>query len=183
MADYPDWTRLFYLVGTAITIPINIETSTVTLDVNLVGSDIDLNVNIAAAAVTLDINFLDQSVAVFDANQWYALQAAQIGLTGSANVTSGNTGYPASRTVPDGKIFFITGIAGVVRVDTNYLVELGLVIASIFVAYSGGRSGQSILFHTPMRATAGQLVQVAVFQASGSSQTCDASMWGYDRDA
>ena len=181
MADYPDWIRLFYLVGTAITIPINIESSDITLNVNLVGSDIDLDVNIAAAAVTLDINFLDQSVAVFDANQWYALQALQVGVTGSASVNDGDSGIIASRTVPTGKVFFITGMGGAAWWAGDSTIILNLNIAGSTILGAGGQRGQSLTFDTPMRATAGQLVTLALSQYSGAARTCFGSLWGYDR--
>lgn len=44
--DYPDWTRLFYLTGTSITIPISIEASDVTIPVSIDASSVTLNVSL-----------------------------------------------------------------------------------------------------------------------------------------
>lgn len=181
MPDYPDWQQIFRLVGSDITINVNIEASAATLPVSIDAATVALDVTIAAAEVALDIVFTDQSIAVFDANQWYALQAQQVAVQGTANINAGSTGYPASRTVPTGKTFFITGIGGAVFASVDSTIMVQLVIAGVFGVIIGGQRGTGIAFDTPMRATEGQLVQVALSQQSAAQQSCYASMWGYDR--
>ena len=183
MGDYPDWTRLFYLVGTTITIPINIESSDITLDVNLTGSDIQLDVNIAAAAVSLDINFLDQSVAVFDANQWFALQALQIFVHGGAAATTGTLTVIASRTVPPARTFFIAGAGfGVLTAVSPVSCYMKILVDSVESVTLGAETGGGWAFDTPIRATAGQLVEVAAVQQTGAQKTIYGGCWGYDRE-
>jgi len=184
VADYPDWTRLFYLVGTAITIPINIKTSEVTLDVKLTASDVQLDVNIVAAAVTLDFNFADQSVAVFDAAKWFAHQAAQWSVVDNpANVPAGDP-CVISRIVPAGKVAFIEGVAagydaavGVVNIAWDLKVFLN------FVAGGGFCNGGALVFDVPLRATAAQGIYFRAFNWSGAVRNMRLSIWGYDEDA
>jgi len=184
MADYPDWTRLFQLAGTKITIPINIEGSDVELSVSIDAITADLEVTITAAEVTLDINFLDQSVAVFDANQWFALQAQQVFLQGSGSVADNAQTALVSRTVPTGRTFFITGIAYSCQPPSAgpLAMEGALVVGGSIVAGLGSYRGLGVAFDTPVRATAGQAVSVNVGQwGAGAANACTASLWGYDR--
>jgi len=184
VADYPDWTRLFYLVGTAITIPINIESSDITLDVNLVGSDISVDVNITAAAVTLDFNFADQSVAVFDAAKWFAHQAAQWSAIGQADAASG-ADVSVSRIVPAGKVGFLVGVGfasyaiGFVGPSMPALVK----IADIAVCGVGSYRGGGLIFDVPLRATAGQTIAAYVRNFDSATRTLQVSIWGYDEVA
>jgi hypothetical protein len=184
-ADYPDWTRLFYLTGTAITIPINIETSTVTLDVNLVGSDIDLNVNITAATVTLDINFTDQAVAVFDAAKWFAHNAQQVSVMGGSQVLDNSGAYVGTRTVPNGKTFFIGGVGwGINATSLPKACHAVLEIQGTEVVRGGSSVGGGIIFDVPFRATAGQIVKLLVLQyGSGAQLYAVGGFWGYDEVA
>jgi hypothetical protein len=184
MPDYPDWTRLFYLTGTAITIPINIESSDITLDVNLVGSDIQMDVNIAAAAVTLDFNFADQSVAVFDAAKWFAHQAAQWSVRAQGSANSGSS-LVASRTVPAGKVAFILG-CGWSPFEAGFagaFMPAGVVIDGSTVGDFGSYRGGAAIVDVPFRATAGQEVQVFVLNFDSVARTLRVAMWGYDEDA
>jgi len=67
MPDYPDWTRLFHLVGTDITIPISIEASTVTLPVSIDAATATVGVNIEASTVTLPVS-IDAATATVGVN-------------------------------------------------------------------------------------------------------------------
>lgn len=129
MGDYPDWTRLFHLVGTDITIPINIEASDVTLPVSIVSqevflyvtvlsvattvyvsikaSTVTLNVNIAAAAVTINIKFTDQSVAVWDATGWFSHQGLAKFWENYTSVIGSYDDTLTLYTVPDGKVLYV----------------------------------------------------------------------------
>ena len=209
MPDYPDWQQIFRLVGSDITINVNIEASAVTLPVNITGAitlDVDitaqsvgnLSVNLAASAITLNVNlaaqsanisisFADQSVAVFDAAKWFAHQAQQIYLNGTVYLENNHTGIAITRTVPAGKVFFITGVGCVadaasaipestsvqIRVDAAIMVRLGSV------------AGLGVIFDTPIRVTAGKVVDVRVWWWSPTAGWCDteASLWGYDEVA
>lgn len=55
--DYPDHTRLFHLVGTEITIPINIEASEVTIPVSIDAAPATVNINLSdiSPGVTLNV--------------------------------------------------------------------------------------------------------------------------------
>ena len=206
--DYPDWTRLFHLVGTDITIPINIEASAVTLDVNLVASAVTIDVNIIAAAVTLpvsidaatvtldvnltaatatiDINFSDQSVAVFDAAKWFAHNAAQVFIMGSVTVDSGHEYVCCTRTVPSGKVMFVTGFGYGERSDTYFtkLILGQMRIDGSVTAVLGSEIGHGITLDTPIRVTAGQIVDLMVWAAGQTgSVSIYGGFWGYDEDA
>ena len=186
MADYPDWTRLFHLVGTDITIPINIETSSVTLDVNLVTSAVTLDVNIAAAAVTLDFNFADQSVAVFDAAKWFAHTATQVFVTGYATIANNSVGTVIDYTVPASKTFFIVGLAYAAQTGANLpnSCQGDLLFGATRAITLGSRVGTGLPLDTPVRATAGQHVYLQLWQfASGASIVMWGSVWGYLEDA
>jgi len=202
MADFPDWTRLFQLAGTEITIPINIEASDVTLPVSIDAATVTLNikvvdssiqlpvsiqsssvtmyVSIRSSVVTIDMNFTDQSVAVFDAAKWFAHEAAQISVWGYGNALDNSSVQVASRAVPANTTYFITGIGGGAWINTDCVVRVSLVIASSVVALLMGRAGANATFDTPMRATTGQTVYVLIDQLSGAERTCYGCQWGYD---
>jgi hypothetical protein len=205
--DYPDWTRLFHLVGTDITIPINIEASDVTLDVNLVASDVTLNVNIAAAAVTLgvvivgtvaalnvkitastvtiNINFSDQSVAVFDAAKWFAHNAAQVFIYGLNSIPQNSYAKVVQYTVPALKNLFIVGIGYRTEPLTAVLWASGLkiVLAAAEIVHMGSVAGGAFPLDTPLRFTAGQVVELWGLQFSSmASLAIYGSMWGYLED-
>jgi hypothetical protein len=202
MADYPDWTRLFHLVGTDITIPISIETSAVilevniasavtldvditaqsvgTLDINLAAAAITLNVNLAAQSANISIKFADQSVAVFDAAKWFAHQATQWGVTGGGSISTGNYNT-ISRVVPANKVAFLCGIGVgylVAGAAVNILVATN--IAGTDVSVVGFDTGGGLIFDTPFRATAGQTIAIYVYNLSGATKVTLGSMWGYD---
>ena len=202
--DYPDWTRLFHLVGTDITIPINIEASavtlpisidaaTITLDVNLVATEVTMpvsidaaavtiDVNLTASTVTIDINFSDQSVAVFDAAKWFAHQAQQIFIYGTATVNNNMMGTVCARNVPGDKTFFITGVGyGMAATALPYSSLAILTIANVETTVIGGRVGAGIAFDTPLRVAAGTAISLVVGHwGSGANLVCSAGFWGYD---
>lgn len=202
--DYPDWTRLFHLVGTDITIPINIEASAVTLDVNLVATEVALDVTITAvdvtlpisidaatvaidvvltaAEVTIDINFSDQSVAVFDAAKWFAHQAAQWCVAALATIASGAS-VTATRTVPAGKMAFLCGFSmgyWVAGAGVNILWALRL--GSSLIAAGGFDTGGGLIFDVPFRFTAGQVINMDGYNYSGATKDTIVTAWGYDED-
>lgn len=207
MNDYPDHTRLFHLVGTSITIPINIEASDVTLDVNLAATEIalsvlflgqwiDLEVNIVASDVTLDvniesqdanitINFSDQSVAVFDAAKWFAHQAAQLFVHGLANVPQNSELRAIQYTVPAGKNLFVVGLGYRTEPLTAVMYASGLDIrigATKHVEV-GSVAGAAVIFDTPVRFTTGQVVDVYGHQYSSMANVYfRVEMWGYLED-
>jgi hypothetical protein len=208
MADYPDWTRLFHLVGTDITIPINIEASDVTLPVSIDAVTVAIDVNITAAAVTLpisidaatvtldvnltaatatiDINFSDQSVAVFDAAKWFAHNATQVFVTAFATITINTCGTVIDYTVPAGKTFFIVGVSYSVASGATppLSCRADLIIAATWVLTLGSHMGAGLPLDTPVRATAGQHVYLLLCQyGAGGSMVMYGSIWGYLEDA
>jgi len=205
MPDFPDWTRLFWLFGTSITIPINIEASDITLPVsidaatavvgvNIEASDVTLPISIDAATVTLDVNlatqdanieitFADQSVAVFDAAKWFAHQAAQWTVYSQSNL--GDTAnLTASRVVPTGKVAFILGAAiGYAAAAVSLNIYWTVQIVGTPVATGGFNNGGAVIFDVPFRATAGQTIYLYVWNYSGATKMTAGSIWGYDADA
>jgi len=208
MSDYPDWTRLFYLTGTdivipisidaaTVTLPVSIDAATVTIDVALVASDVTLpvsidaatvtlDVNLTAATATIDINFSDQSVAVFDAAKWFAHNAQQQFIIGSGSVPNNGSVSSASRTIPAGKVMFVTGMAYNLECSTATPRSSGLILDVDGVRYGvyGSIAGGGLVFDTPLRLTAGQLARLYVHQwGSGAAIYCTGGFWGYDEDA
>jgi len=200
--DYPDWTRLFHLVGTDITIPINIEASAVTLpisidaatvaiDVNLVASEVTMpvsidaatvtiDVNLTASTVTIDINFSDQSVAVFDAAKWFAMKALQWGVIGGGSTPAGDFAT-VSRTTPANKTAYLCGIAvGYQSVSAAAQIFFTLSVAGVSACAGGFNSGGSITFDAPFRIPTGQVVILYVWNNTGSTNLTYGSIWGYD---
>jgi len=207
MPDLPDWWQGFFLVGSDITIDVNIEASAVilevdiasavtlevditaqtvgNLDINLAASAITLNVNLEAQTANIDISFADQAVAVFDAAKWFAHQAEQVFVTGSATIATGGAGTVGTRTVPAGKVFFIVGSGYGFEGGSAppYGSVLTIQLDAVVTIRVGSQAGMAVIFDTPIRATAGQVVTQSVYQASGGNLTCRASFWGYDEDA
>jgi len=203
MADYPDWTRLFHLVGTDITIPISIEASDVTIPVSIDAVTVAIDVNIAAAAVTLpisidaatvtldvnltaatatiDINFADQSVAVFDAAKWFAHMAAQWSVLGNKDIAPTSYDTVASRTVPAGKTAFIVGIGWGPNVAYDIAsIPMFLNIAGTAVARGGSYRGDTVIFDVPFRATTGQIIRLDIYNLDTSGRSLGGVMWGWD---
>jgi len=200
--DYPDWIRAFNLVGTNITIPINIEASDVTLpvsieacdltlkvwiiaqlvvlDVNLKASAITLDVNITASEVTISINFADQSVAVFDAPKWFAHEAQQVFVTGLDTLASGSWGLIASRFVPAGSTYFLTVVSIGYNGATNANVGLYLVIGGTITIRLNGMNGAGLTFDTPLRLEGYDAVELYGLQVSGGAAAVTGGFGGYD---
>lgn len=205
--DYPDWTRLFHLVGTDITIPINITASDVTLNVNLVATevaldvtitavDVTLPVSIDAVTVTLDVNvvaqaanftieFADQSVAVFDAAKWFAHNAAQVFVTGYASVVKDASATVCSRLVPAGKVFFIAGcgyaVYGMGALPWGSYILLQ--VAAPVIGRWGSITGLAVIFDVPIRAVAGETVYCTLTNGGPNTATMCGEFWGWDEDA
>ncbi|OGO08505.1 MAG: hypothetical protein A2Y61_03980 [Chloroflexi bacterium RBG_13_60_13] len=208
MGDYPDWTRLFYLTGTDITIPISIDAVTVilpisidavtvTLDINIVASDITmpvsieastvtLDVSISAATVTIDINFSDQSVAVFDAAKWFAHQAQQYVFVGTGNAADDGGVLLATYTVAAGKNFYVCGLSyGIQDADgaPKYMMAR-IDRAATDILYAGSAVGGFLILDMPLRFVAGQTINYRVWQyGSGFTLTLGGAFWGYLEDA
>ena len=182
MPDYPDWERAIRLIGSDIVLEIKVDATVVNLPVSIDAQAVDIDVNLSAQAVTLDINFLDQAVAVFDAAKWFAHQAVQVFVYGSASVTNNNAALVATRTVPTGKTFFIVGVSNhVLATALPNSTHVALVVAGVTIMVAGSRVGVGIIFDTPVRATAGQLVGLWLGQyGSGATLTLGGGFWGYD---
>jgi len=202
MPDFPDYTRLFHLVGTEITIPINIEASDVTLDVNIASADVrllvtitstwaaldvnieaadvTLDVSITASEVTIDFNFADQSVAVFDAAKWFAHEAQQVFVAGSGSQSSGSWELVASREVPGDRSYFLTVVCIGYSGAVNANVQFYLVIGGTAVIRSGGVNGKGLQFDTPIRLDGAAYVELYGCQWSGDAATVVGAFGGYD---
>ena len=202
MNDYPDWTRLFYLTGTAITIPINIESSDITLevniasavtldvditaasvgqlDINLAAAAITLNVNLAAQSANIDISFADQAVAVFDAAKWFAHTAAQWTISASG-VAAANASLTAIRVVPVGKTAYVAGLAGgYYDGGVGTTIFFVLYVAGGAVMFVGANTGGGLIFDVPFRGTAGQNIIAQVTNYSAGNRSVAVCCWGWD---
>jgi len=208
MPDLPDWYQGFQLVGSDITINVNIEASdvtlpvsidaaTVTVQVSIMGTAAVLPIYVAANVVTLDVNlesqtanidfnFADQSVAVFDAAKWFAHQAAQVFATGFATITDNSVGTVIDYTVPAAKVFFIVGLAYAVQTGANLpnSCQGDLLFGATRAITLGSRVGTGLPLDTPVRATAGQHVYLQLWLfGAGANLVMWGSVWGYLEDA
>jgi hypothetical protein len=205
--DYPDWTRLFRLVGTDITIPISIDAATVTLPVSIDAATIELNVNLISSAtslwvkilssvVTLDVNiesqtanidfnFADQSVAVFDAGKWFARQLQHIRITGTTTINDNSVAEVASYTVPAGKIAYIVGISyGLDSNDTPAVLSADMRFDSYHELYTSSYRGHAFILDVPIRHSAGYTHSLWIGNyGAGASIVGIGGFWGYLEDA
>jgi hypothetical protein len=183
MPDYPDWQQIFRLVGSDITINVNIKASGVTLPISIDAVTADLEVTVTAVDATIDINFTDQSVAVFDAAKWFAHNADQIFVTSQDSINANSGKSIVTRTVPTGKTFFIAGFAwgsdGFAAITGTYGV---LVLDGSPLVLTASLRGDAVIFDVPIRATTGQVIGVTVGNVSGSSAGYRASLWGWDEE-
>ena len=184
MADFPDWTRLFWLYGTSITLPINIESSDVVLGVSIDAVTADLDVTITAAEVTLAINFSDQSVAVWGAAAWFSRQGEQVSYGGFENADDATVTTMSSRTVPSGKTHYIAGFAWGLADNASPTYVYGMLeIKGVAVVMFSSQVGNSVTLDVPMRALAGELVRIRVkHEGTGGTQKCMGSCWGWDEE-
>lgn len=159
--DYPDWER----------------------GVRIVGSDITLQVNIEAITATLNIIFSDQSVAVFDAAKWFAHQAQQIFVTGTVTVDEDGWTLMCDRLVPENREFYINGLTygllSTLGVPTHMWAALWKDPAAIVA--TGSYIGDNLIFDVPLRVIAGETIELLVGQyGAGGTRICHGSFWGYD---
>lgn len=166
----------------AFNLDVNIAASAITLNVNLSSSSITLNVNLTSQSVNINIDFADQSVAVFDAAKWFAKQAVQVFIFGTATVNANSAANVATRTVPAGKTFFIVGVSMAIQDTAAYNnFRVGIVIGVTVVQAWGSLAGGSIILDTPIRATAGQTVNCSVRNNHATNNIAViAGFWGYD---
>lgn len=180
MTDYPDWQQVFRLVASEITLDFKLVESDITLNVNI-ESAVTINVDITAQTVgNIAFKFSDQSVAVFDAAKWFAHNAQEIAVTGSETLSSGATDTIASRTVPGGSTFFLSGITYAIPHEAAAPIYMYFKIAGANIILAGALVGGSIVFDTPLRATTGQLVEVRCRNGHSGDAVVVAGMWGYD---
>lgn len=185
MPDLPDWYQGFQLVGSDITINVNIEASAATLPVSIDAATVTLDVNLTAATATIDIVFTDQSVAVFDAAKWFAHGAEQIFVTASVNASAGSLTVIASRTVPTGKVFMMVGVSmGLGGNQQPYSMRMLVRVGGTYIMRIGSFRGFGTPFDVPLRVEAEQLVElVCAHYGSVGAEVLDATLWGYDEEA
>lgn len=204
-SDYPDNMQLFYLTGVAITIPINIESSDITLPISidavtaelsftLAASDITLPISLDAVNVTLDVNiesqdanitfeFADQSVAVFDAAAWFAHQGSNWSIFSEASKTASGQ-LAVTRIVPANKVAYLLGIGvGYFGIPAAFNIYWSITVAGNVAAVGGFAYGGAVVFDVPFRATAGQALLLTVTNWSGATIAVGGSFWGYDEAA
>jgi len=137
MGDYPDYTSLMQIIGTDITLPIDIKAVTVAhIDVDIAAqsvgniavaiaaSTVTLNVAIASSAVTLNVDVKAQTltdfkitvnaqnVGVYLQPEWAALQGIDKNFIGIATNKAWEESVEVTYTVPAGKTLYITSVGG-----------------------------------------------------------------------
>lgn len=186
MPDLPDWYQGFQLVGSDITINVNIEASDVTLPISIDAATATIDVNIESQDANITFTFADQSVAVFDAAKWFAHEADQVFVTGSATVNDNTAATVIDYTVPAGKTLYIVVLAYSVITGANLPNSCGgdFVVGATRALCVGSRVGTGLPLDTPIRATAGVHVYVQLGQyGSGANLVMWASFGGYLEDA
>jgi len=185
MPDLPDWYQGFQLVGSDITINVNIEASDVTLPISIDAATATIDVNLESQDVNIDFNFADQAVAVFDAAKWFAHEADQVFNNGSATITEASWGAVIDYTVPTGKVFYAVGVAntGPSFDGEIYSCQGYITIGGTTVHYLGNKAGAGLPLDTPLRATAGQHVILYLrYWGVSATGTMYGSIWGYTED-
>ena len=149
MADYPDYTDLMHIVGTDITIPIEIEASVVTLEINLVaaeimmpmdiqGAYIMMPVDIQAQYLTLDIDITAQSVG----NIRIDLAAQSIGNIAINIAASAITLDINIKSITGGVTFNIGTVTGTVNMNIKSITagvtfNIGTIAGTVTVSITG----------------------------------------------
>jgi hypothetical protein len=183
MPDLPDWWQGFYLVGSDITINVNIEASDVTLPISIDAATVTLDVNLATQAANIEITFADQSIAVFDAAKWFSHQAEQIFVWAQDNFAANSSGTLASRTVPTGKTFYIAGFAwGHVFFEAITGTHGRLRIAGVNVCHTAGVRGGHVILDVPLRAAAGEDVILNISNVCAAAADYSGGFWGWDEE-
>lgn len=185
MPDLPDWYQGFQLVGSDITINVNIEATDVTLPISLDAATVTLDVNIESQDANITFTFADQSVAVFDAAKWFAHEADQVFVTGYDDIAVDAATAVCTREVPAGKVFYIAGAGyavygmGALPYGSYLLIQ----IAATVIGRWGSIAGTAIIFDVPIRATAGQTVWCTLCNGGPNEATFCGEFWGWDEDA
>lgn len=184
MPDLPDWYQGFQLVGSDITINVNIEASDVTLPISIDAVTADLEVSITAVAVTIDINFADQAVAVWGAAAWFSRMGDQVFNRGTATVPLSTKTTLTSRTVPAEKTFYIAGVSfGLRSAGAPDSCVGDLAIGATAVIDLGSHRGGGLIFDVPIQATAGQVVVLSIYQYTGGGDLVFiGGFWGWDEE-
>lgn len=135
MADYPDYTQLFNLVGSDIMVPIDIQGSDIMLPIDIQAQYVTLEIDIVAQTVgniaidlaaqsigniavdisaqtisNLIIDINAQSVGLYLQPEWAALRGTGKDFHVSASQRSFSGYAQNTYTVPNGKTLFITGV-------------------------------------------------------------------------
>jgi len=183
MADYPDWTRLFQLAGTEITIPINIEGSDVTLPISIDAVTADLEVTITASTVTIDINFSDQSVAVWSVDAWVARQGQEKRFRRSVNLNPGIGDAYDLYTVPTGKKLYVVWYKVTSEQKGVYNLLKMPASESYGETHSEGYACKYFTFIPPLTFAAGESVRANAQNDGAAAAFFISTAFGYELDA
>jgi len=181
------------IVGSDITLPVSIKSSSVTLDVNIVGSDITLpvsiksssvtlDVNIAAQNITLDIDVSAQSVGLKPEDVWSAEQGYNKSIVASATVGSGSGLTMISYTVPSGKKLYVKKVhASPFHADTSFYVYVRDDTAGVTYALAADDKGREFDFSPPLVIPGGNTVKVVIYNTSSADDDFAASLLGWEK--
>jgi hypothetical protein len=171
MGDYPDWTRLFFLTGTSITLDINITGVDVTMPVSIEASTVTLDVSISAATVTVNINFSDQSVAVLDIFSWASQQGTDKFWYSVVQAPTGVHTYLNLYTVPTGKALYVDHLS--VTNSVQGFTELQYISPQIVFEHVAPSAWTTVIdqISPPVVVSAGKTLRLHHFQQFAALET------------
>lgn len=204
--DYPDWTRLTQIIGTNVTIPIEVEACDITLSINITAAaimmpvdmqaayimmpidiqgqvdDMNININIKAQEITnLTIDINAQEIGIYLKADWEVLQEHDLNLDGSAACADGNLVMVLDHLVEACTTFYICQWGFNVEGNTGAKAVLFYThnAVSTMLAESGGMVGNAQSFTKPIAVVVGDKIRVSLHQWSGGEITGHASVGGY----
>lgn len=206
MADYPDYTQIFQLIGTDIMVPIDIQGSYIMLpvdiqaqfanlnidivaqtigniDVNLAAQSIDkIEVDITAQTITnLDIEIVAQNIGIYLQPGWAALKGTDMNDSGEGWCDQANWVLLITYPVPLLKTLYITqiGFTHTYILAGTLGVSAALEIDGEIVHVCGGNTGGSIILSKPIVANGGSVVEVSLKNNGDDATYGYASIGGY----
>jgi hypothetical protein len=199
MADYADWTESIELLGSEIMLPIDvqgavimlpldIQGATIMMPVDLQGQTVDLDINIVAQTVDVTINITAQTVAIKSQGEWSPQQGQQKYFQASAGNIAYSYGANTYYTVPTGKTLYLTHLtfgcwayaAADGDKDQIAYCHIRNHTDDTILAALGGSGGGSVSFPTPLKVSAGKLLDLTIINYANHAVNVWASCGGYE---
>jgi len=183
MLDYPDWQQIFRLVGSDITINVNIEASTAILPVSIDAATVALDVNLTAATATISIIFTDQSVAVWSVDAWVARQGQEKRFRRSVSLAVGIGDAYDLYTIPAGKKLYVVWYKVTSEQKGLYNLLKMPGSESYGETHSEGFAAKYYTFIPPLTFAAGETVRVNAENYGTATAYFVSTVFGYELDA